>query len=241
MFVLAVEEAVSVSGKSILRPCQFPNNYCFLFLSGKQRLGVAHTGAATILKKEAIENKDEPRWIYIDEERLSNVESFLLKNSVLSQQLYNPQKYQQLISPLQPFQASQNSVAVKDTFPGSSTPSQLQTQKDDTSAGADKIQEFWKDSEIVKDEDFSNWEIPQVTNKESPNNANNVTSANSSAGCSVVKDIFSGSPWKPLSTEQHNKLDTQLFQEFSQRQNLLESELSWFNEQTKTLPVTNHR
>lgn len=197
---------------------------------------MASIGAATILKKEAIENKDEPKWIYIDEERLSKVESFLLKNSVLSQQLYSPQ-------PFQASKPSQSSVAVKETFPGSRTLNQSQTQRD---PGASKIQDFWQDSEIVKDEEFSSWEIPHASNtasdKESQNNADNVMSANSSAGFSVIKDIFSGSPWKPLSTEQHKNLDAQLLQEFSQRQNMLESRLSWFNEETtKTLPVANHR
>ncbi|XP_078378634.1 uncharacterized protein LOC144661700 [Oculina patagonica] len=199
-----------------------------------ERLGVANIGAATILKKEAIENKDEPKWIYIDEERLSKVESFLLKNSVLSQQLYGP---------YQASKPSQSSAAVKETFPGSRTSNQPQFQRD---PGASNTQEFWQDSEIVKNEEFSSWEIPHASNapsgKEAENNADNVMSADSSAGSSVIKDIFSGSPWKPLSAEQHKKLDAQLLQEFSQRQNMLESRLSWFNEETtKTLPVANHR
>lgn len=41
--------------------------------------------------------------------------------------------------------------------------------------------------------------------------------------------------------EEHKKLDRQLLQEFSQRQNMLESRLSWFSEETKRLPVANHR
>jgi len=203
-------------------------------------------GAATILKKEAVENKDEPKWIYIDEDRLSKVESFLLKNSVLSQQLYGPQN-QQLMFQSDPVQASKLSQgsAVKETFPVSSTLGQSQTQTDCASAGASKNQEFWQDAEIVKDEDFSNWEMPHTpstpSGKNSQNNAGDFTSVNSTAASGVIKDIFTGSPWRPLSAEKHKKLDGQLLQEFSQRQNMLQSRLSWFSEDTKRLPVANHR
>ena len=204
-------------------------------------------GAATILKKEAVENKDEPRWIYIDEDRLSKVESFLLKNSVLSQQLYGPQN-QQLMFQSGPVQASKplQSSAVKETFPGRSTLCQSQTQTYCASAGASKNQEFWQDAEIIKDEDFSNWEMPHTSStasgKKSENNADIFTSLNSSAASGIViKDIFTGSPWRPMSAENHKKLDRQLLQEFSQRQNMLESRLSWFSEETKRLPVANHR
>ena len=203
-------------------------------------------GAATILKKEAVENKDEPKWIYIDEDRLSKVESFLLKNSVLSQQLYGPQN-QQLMFQSDPVQASKLSQgsAVKETFPVSSTLGQSQTQTDCASAGASKNQEFWQDAEIVKDEDFSNWEMPHTpstpSGKNSQNNADDFTSVNSTAASGVIKDIFTGSPWRPLSAEKHKKLDGQLLQEFSQRQNMLQSRLSWFSEDTKRLPVANHR
>lgn len=207
---------------------------------------MANLGAATILKKEAVENKDEPKWIYIDDDRLSKVESFLLKNSVLSQQLYNPRN-QQLMFQSCPVQASKpsQSSAMKETFPGSSASGQSQTQRDYASAGASKTQEFWQDSEIIKDEDFSNWEIPHTpsttSGKESQNNADNFTSVNSTAASGKIKDIFTGSPWRPLSVEQHNKLDGQLLQEFSQRQNMLKSRLSWFSEETNRLPVANHR
>lgn len=203
-------------------------------------------GAATILKKEAVENKDEPKWIYIDEDRLSKVESFLLKNSVLSQQLYGPQN-QQLMFQSDPVQASKLSQgsAVKETFPVSSTLGQSQTQTDCASAGASKNQEFWQDAEIVKDEDFSNWEMPHTPStalgKNSQNNADDFTSVNSTAASGLIKDIFTGSPWRPLSAEKHKKLDGQLLQEFSQRQNMLQSRLSWFSEDTKRLPVANHR
>ena len=204
-------------------------------------------GAATILKKEAVENKDEPKWIYIDEDRLSKVESFLLKNSVLSQQLYGPRN-QQLMLQSGPVQASKplQSSAVKETFPGSSTLSQSQTQTDCASAGASKNQEFWQDAEIVKDEDFSNWEMPHTPStalgKRSQNNADNFIPVHSTATSGImIKDIFTGSPWRPLSMEEHKNLDRQLLQEFSQRQNMLESRLSWFSEETKRLPVANHR
>lgn len=202
--------------------------------------------AATILKKEAVENKDEPKWIYIDEDRLSKVESFLLKNTVLSQQLYGPRN-QQLMFQSGPVQASKpsQSSAVKETFPGSSTLSQSQTQTGCASAGASKNQEFWQDAEIVKDEDFSNWEMPHTpstpSGKNSQNNADDFTSVNSTAASGVIKDIFTGSPWRPLSAEKHKKLDGQLLQEFSQRQNMLQSRLSWFSEDAKRLPVANHR
>lgn len=204
-------------------------------------------GAATILKKEAVENKDEPKWIYIDEDRLSKVETFLLKNSVLTQQLYGPGN-QQLMFQSGPVLASKpsQSSAVKETFPGSSTVSQSQTQTDCASAGASKNQEFWQDAEIVKDEDFSNWEMPHAPStalgKKSQNNADGFTSVNSTATSGImIKDIFTGSPWRPLSMEEHKKLDRQLQQEFSQRQNMLESRISWFTEETKRLPVADHR
>lgn len=204
-------------------------------------------GAATILKKEAVENKDEPKWIYIDEDRLSKVESFLLKNSVLSQQLYGPRNQQPVFhsGPVQASKPSQSS-AVKETFPGSSTLSQSQTQTDSASAGIGKNQEFWQDAEIVKDEDFSNWEMPHAPStalgKTSQNNAVDFISVNSTATSGVmIKDIFTGSPWRPLSMEEHKKLNRQLLQEFSQRQDILESRLSWFSEETKRLPVANHR
>lgn len=208
-------------------------------------------GAATILKKEAVENKDEPKWIYIDEDRLSKVESFLLKNSVLSQQLYGPRN-QQLVfhsGPVQASKPSQSSAANKvqqQTFPGSSTLSQSQTQTDSASAGTSKNQEFWQDAEIVKDEDFSNWEMPHAPStglrKTSQNNAVDFISVNSTVTSGImIKDIFTGSPWRPLSMGEHKKLDRQLLQEFSQRQNMLESRLSWFSEETKRLPVANHR
>lgn len=204
-------------------------------------------GAATILKKEAVENKDEPKWIYIDEDRLSKVESFLLKNSVLSQQLYGPRN-QQLVFHSGPVQAPKpsQSSAVKETFHGSSALSQSQTQTDSASAGTSKNQEFWQDAEIVKDEDFSNWEMPHAPitalGKTSQNNAVDFISVNSTSTSGVmIKDIFTGSPWRPLSMEEHKKLNRQLLQEFSQRQDILESRLSWFSEETNRLPVANHR
>ena len=195
-----------------------------------------------------MENKDEPKWIYIDEDRLSKVESFLLKNSVLSQQLYGPQN-QQLMFQSCPVQASKPSQSseVKEPFPGGSASSLSQTERDCASAGASKTQEFWQDAEIVKDEDFSNWEIPHTPTtgtalgKNSQNNADDFTSVNSAAASGMITDIFTGSPWKPLSAEKHKQLDGQLLQEFSQRQNMLESRLSWFSEETKRLPVASHR
>ncbi|KAJ7390027.1 mitochondrial large ribosomal subunit assembly [Desmophyllum pertusum] len=218
-----------------------------------EKRGVANIGAATILKKEALENKDEPKWIYIDEDRLSKVESFLLKNSVLSQQLYGPQNQQHTFQRQPNVQAPKptQSSAIKETLTGSSTSSQSQTQPstqqdDNTHTAAVKTQEFWQDTEIVKDEDFSRWEITHAantaSNKEPPqDNADNSSSANSTAAPCKVKDIFSGSPWKPLSAEEHKKLDGKLLQEFSQRQDMLESRLSWFNEETTKLPVANHK
>ncbi|XP_020611407.1 DExH-box ATP-dependent RNA helicase DExH3-like [Orbicella faveolata] len=146
--------------------------------------------------------------------------------------------------PVQASKLSQGS-AVKETFPVSSTLGQSQTQTDCASAGASKNQEFWQDAEIVKDEDFSNWEMPHTpstpSGKNSQNNAGDFTSVNSTAASGVIKDIFTGSPWRPLSAEKHKKLDGQLLQEFSQRQNMLQSRLSWFSEDTKRLPVANHR
>ena len=193
-----------------------------------------------------MENKDEPKWIYIDEDRLSKVESFLLKNSVLSQQLYGPQNQQLMFQsgPVQESKSSQSS-AVKETFPGSSSLSQSQTQTDCASVGASKNHEFWQDAEIVKDENFSNWEMPHTPSttlgKNSQNNADDFTSVTSTAASGMIKDIFTGSPWRPLSADKHKILDRQLLQDFSQRQNMLESRLSWFSEDTERLPVANHR
>lgn len=208
---------------------------------------MASIGAASILKKEAMENKDEPRWIYIDEDRLSKVESFLLKHSVLSQQLYGP-KNQQHIFQHQPFQAYKPSQGPsnKIPLPGSSTSSHSQTQgKTNPSNTGTNTQEFWQDSEIVKEQDFSTWEISPASNvsseEEPQKNADSLMSANSSAPSPVVRDIFNGSPWKLLSTENHKELNKQLLQEFSHRQNMLESRLSWFSDETKKLPVASHR
>jgi len=203
-------------------------------------------GAATILKKEAVENKDEPKWIYIDEDRLSKVESFLLKNSVLSQQLYGPRNQQPMFQsgPVQASKPAQSS-AVKETFPGRSILSQSLIQTDDASAGASKNQEFWQDAEIVKDEDFSSWEMlhtpSTATVKNSQDNTGNLASVDSTAASGMIKDIFTGSPWRPLSGEKHKTLDGQLLQEFLQRKNMMESKLSWFSDDTKRLPVATHR
>ena len=75
----------------------------------------------------------------------------------------------------------------------------------------------------------------------SQNNADDFTPVISTAASDTIKDIFTGSPWRPLSAEKHEALDRQLLQEYSQRQNMLESRLSWFSEETKRLPVVNHR
>ena len=72
---------------------------------------MANISSAMVIKKEAVQSKDEPKWIYIDDDRLTKVESFLLKNSVLSQQLYRNQN-QPLVQP-QPFPKDQRSSAIK--------------------------------------------------------------------------------------------------------------------------------
>ena len=176
---------------------------------------------------------------------MSKVESFLLKNSVLTQQLYGLQN-QQLTFQSHPVQASKpsQSFVVKQFFSGTCTSSHSQTQRDYTSAEASKTQEFWQDAE-AEDEEFSNWEMPHTPSStlgmNSQNNAEDFTPINSTAASGTIKDIFTGSPWRPLSAEKHEALDRQLLQEFSQRQIMLESRLSWFSEETKRLPVVNHR
>ncbi|XP_022778184.1 putative ATP-dependent RNA helicase DHX30, partial [Stylophora pistillata] len=104
-------------------------------------------------------------------------------------------------------------------------------------------EEFWKDSEIVKEHDFSDGEtFPAQNASESFIKKETKHSAVSCTPISpVIKDVFSGSPWKPLSVEQHKELSQQLLQEFSNKRNMLESRNLCLNDETKTLPVASHR
>ena len=189
-----------------------------------------------------MQNKDEPKWIYIDDDRLSRVESFLLKNSVLSQQLYRHQNQQP-----SSFQAPQSygSSTAKIVGPESVAFSKSQTQGNNNITAETnkdgKMPEFWQDSEI-QDADFSRWEIPHTSNTtDLQNNTISSASSNSNATSCKVMDIFSGFPWKALSSEEHGKLNEQLWQEYNQRQRMLESRRSWSSEETKKLPVAEHR
>lgn len=176
------------------------------------------------------------------------MESFLLKNSVLSQQLYRNQNQQPLFQH-QPFPTSQSSgsSSLKEGVPESGDSSKSQTQENCVTAETNKdtkTSEFWKDSE-VQGTDFSKWEMPHASNKtsveNSQSNTNSAASTDSPAISQSVKDIFSGLPWKALSEEQHRKLNEQLLQEYKQRQRMLESRFSWSGEETKKLPVASRR
>ena len=208
-----------------------------------QRLGVANISSATVIKKEAVQSNDEPKWIYIDDDRLSKVESFLLNNSVLSQQLYKQQS-QSAFPPSLTRQSCGLSTTISETTPETaSSKSQTQGTDDTSTTETNKDVKFWQDSEI-QGADFSVWEMPHASNttlvKGAQANTNTTTSTNAAA-TSVVKDIFCGTPWKALSTEEHRKLDEQLLQEYRQRQRMLESRLSWYSEETRKLPVADHR
>lgn len=204
-----------------------------------EKLGVASVGAASVLKKEAMENKDEPRWIYIDDEKLSKVESFLLKYSVLRQQPYEPRNQQQILQ-CQPAQVAEKSLGPVNeiVLPGSSHESYSQSVSTNP-------EEFKQDPVIVKEHDFLNFPAQNTSEsfirKKTQYNADSFAPFNSFTTSSVVKDVFSGSPWKPLLSEQHKELSQQLLQEFSNRQNMLRSRNSCFNNETKTLPVASHR
>ena len=205
--------------------------FVFLF----QRLGVSNISSATVIKKEAVQSKDEPKWIYIDDDRLSKVESFLLNNSVLSQQLYKHQNQHVFQSSLTHQSCSSSTISSKSQTLGTDNLSATETNKD---------VKFWQDSDI-QGADFLAWEMPHVSNttlvEGTQNNTNTTTSTNVAAATSIVKDVFSGSPWKALFTEDHRKLDEQLLQEHRQRKRMLESRLSWYSEETKRLPVADHR
>ena len=194
-----------------------------------------------VIKKEAVQSKDEPKWIYIDDDRLTKVESFLLKNSVLSQQLYRNQN-QPLVQP-QPFPKDQSSSAIKPNNPESGKQAEASNVNEDDRKDA-KAAEFWKDSD-VRDADFSNWETPSAAKTSQLEGSQSKTSSSLSTDVTVnskeVKDIFSGSPWKALSPEQLANHNEQLLGEYKQRQIMLESRSSWFSEETKNLPVANYR
>lgn len=186
-----------------------------------------------------MENKDEPRWIYIDDEKLSKVESFLLKYSVLRQQPYEPRIQQQILQ-CQPAQVAEQSLGPVNeiVLPGSSHESYSQSVSTNP-------EEFKQDPVIVKEHDFLNFPAQNTSEsfikKKTQYNADSFAPFNSFTTSSVVKDVFSGSPWKPLFSEQHKELSRQLLQEFSNRQNMLRSRNSCFNNETKTLPVASHR
>lgn len=202
---------------------------------------MANISSAMVIKKEAVQSKDEPKWIYIDDDRLTKVESFLLKNSVLSQQLYRNQN-QPLVQP-QPFPKDQGPSAIKPNNPESGKQAEASNVNENDRKDA-IAPEFWKDSD-VRDTDFSNWETPSAAKTSQLEGSQSKTSSSSSTDVTVnskeVKDIFSGSPWKALSPEQLANHNEQLLGEYKQRQMMLESKNSWFSEETKKLPVANYR
>ena len=202
---------------------------------------MANISSAMVIKKEAVQSKDEPKWIYIDDDRLTKVESFLLKNSVLSQQLYRNQN-QPLVQP-QPFPKDQRSSALKPSNPESGKQAEASNVNEDVRNDA-KAAEFWKDSD-VRDADFSYWETPSAAKTSQLEGSQSKASISSSTDVTVnskeVKDIFSGSPWKALSPEQLANHNEQLLGEYKQRQMMLESRNSWCSEETKKLPVANYR
>ena len=207
---------------------------------------MVNVSSATVLKKEAVESKDEPKWIYIDDDRLAKVEAFLLKNSVLSQQLYRNQNQQPTVQ-LQPLPASGGSSALKANVPESGVSSQQQTQTSNVDADKNrdaKVPEFWQDSE-VQEADFSNWEMPNTPKATSPDvlhsKTNNSGSTDSTAKPCKVKDIFSGLAWQVESEKEQGKLNEQLLEEYKQRQRMLESRNLWLSKETKKLPVASYR
>lgn len=202
---------------------------------------MANISSAMVIKKEAVQSKDEPKWIFIDDDRLTKVESFLLKNSVLSQQLYRNQN-QPLVQP-QPFPKDQRSSAIKSNNPEIGKQAEASNVNEDDCKDA-KTLEFWKDSDI-RDTDFSNWETPSAAQTSQLEDSQSKTSSLASTDVAVnskeVKDIFSGSPWKALSAEQLANHNEHLVGEYKQRSMMLESQNSWFSEETKKLPVANYR
>lgn len=187
--------------------------------------------SATVIKKEAVQSKDEPKWIYVDDDRLSKVESFLLKNSILSQQLYRNQT-----------QPAFDKQCISGTAATGEASRKLQTQLSDNISAVETSNDvkFWQDPEIP-DTDFSNWNVPHGSSDQKVAEENKTSSFTNATATSDVKDIFNGLPWKELSTEEHAKLNEQLLQERTHQQRMLESRLSWCSEETKKLPVAEHR
>ena len=105
---------------------------------------------AGVIKKEAVQSIDEPKWIYIDDDQLSMVESFLLKNSVLSQQLHRDQPHPVSQVLIQGVSASGGGIQNQSTSQMSS----------DISAPLENTDtKYWKDVDV---EDFSTWDIIHV-------------------------------------------------------------------------------
>lgn len=195
-----------------------------------ERIGVANMSLAGVIKKEAVQSIDEPKWIYIDDDQLSMVESFLLKNSVLSQQLHRDQPHPVSQVLIQGVSASGGGIQNQSTSQMSS----------DISAPLENTDtKYWKDVDV---EDFSTWDIhvPHAINVSSSNDSCSL--ATKSTGCTpVVNDIFTGLPWKEFTEENHIKLSEHLLQGFKQRQEMLETRMSWHAEPKYKLPVSDHR
>ena len=185
---------------------------------------------AGVIKKEAVQSIDEPKWIYIDDDQLSMVESFLLKNSVLSQQLHRDQPHPVSQVLIQGVSVSGGGIQNQSTSQMSS----------DISAPLENTDtKYWKDVDV---EDFSSWDIhvPYAVNVSSSNDSCSL--ATKSTGCTpVVNDIFTGLPWKEFTQENHIKLSEHLLQGFKQRQEMLETRMSWHAEPKNKLPVSDHR
>lgn len=191
---------------------------------------MANISLAGVMKKEAVQSIDEPKWIYIDDNRLSLVESFLLKNSVLSQQLHRNQLHPVSQVLIKAVRASGGGVHNQSTSQMSSDNS-VPLENTDT--------KYWKDVDV---EDFSTWDIhvSHAINVSSSNDSSSL--ATKSTGCTpVVNDIFTGLSWKELTEENHIKLSEQLLQGYKQRQEMLESRMSWHTEPKYKLPVSDHR
>lgn len=185
---------------------------------------------AGVIKKEAVQSIDEPKWIYIDDDQLSMVESFLLKNSVLSQQLHRDQPHPVSQVLVQAVSASRGGIQNQSTSQMSSDIS-VPLENTDT--------KYWKDVDV---EDFSTWDIhvPHAISGSSSNDSSSL--ATKSTVCTpAVNDIFTGLPWTELTEENHIKLSEQLLQGYKQRQEMLE--LSWHTEfdPKYKLPVSDHR
>lgn len=186
---------------------------------------------AGVIKKEAVQSIDEPKWIYIGDDQLSMVESFLLKNSVLSQQLHRDQPHPVSQVLIQGVSASGGGIQNQSTSQMSS----------DISAPLENTDtKYWKDVDV---EDFSTWDIIHVPHAINVSSSNDSCSlATKSTGCTpVVNDIFTGLPWKEFTEENHLKLSEQLLQGFKQRQEMLETRMSWHAEPKNKLPVSDHR